>query len=257
MTTAALQIVGAVLKLAFGLVALGVARSARARDVHRLGWLLVGVVLAAGGASNLLQSSWAMRAFLSGEGTAVWNSYLRWAPAMNFSRHLSMIALAGLLCALPALARLRGWRVGVIAGGAILLSAALGGWVGAAESSLVEARHYPATAMLDSLEMLLLFAALIGALAFGWMDRWLWTILAIYAVRQSFNVISFSALAWRTVTGAWAPGSAHIKWVATAMWVVLLAIALHRLRLARRGTPVSGLLETPGVEEGGAIRTFH
>lgn len=243
MITAVLQCLIAALKLGFGVAALRAARLTREEGVRSTAWLLTGTAFALAGLNSVPHSLWALSAVLAGPDAAVYGEYLRWAPAVNYSRHAVMLVTPLLLLGLPLLCRLdRGilvrCTVGLLAG-----SGVLGGWMGTMDGDGGWARHFTVISALDSAEMILFGAALLASLVLGTMDRILWIALVVYATRQAINVVSFSALAWFQVPGAWSPSPQHIAWIGALHWALLLGLARHRLRLAARGERTPPLLE--------------
>jgi hypothetical protein len=243
MTTAVLQCVIGVLKLCFGAAGLRVSRLTRGEEVRSTAWLLVGLSCAVAGVNSVLHSGWALWALLEGPEAEVYRSYLAWAPAVNYSRHAIMLLMALGLLGLPLLHRLP--RASLVRGAtaALLTGMAAAAWVGSGEGAPEWAEHYITMAALDGAEMILVFTALLAALVLGTMDRLLWAALTVYATRQAVNVLSYSAIAWIQVPGAWSLSPRYIASTGAVLWAVLLALALRRLALAGRGQPSPALLE--------------
>jgi hypothetical protein len=245
MLTILLQASVAILALAFGAAASVVARRMHeCEGAHRLSWAVVAVGFVVGGISSIVQNAGAVWAFAAGPDSAAWTEFLRWAPAGNYGRTLLRVALAISLACVPAARYFRGqfWSMSaMLFGGAILA----GAWIGVAEGSLKEGVHYPNLAILETLEVVTLLFALFLAATADSMDRLLWIGICVYVVRQALNVISWSAFAWVGVPGAWIPHPWHIHVYGVVGYGIMIGLALHRLRLARRGVQVSGLLELP------------
>ncbi|HEX2095234.1 MAG TPA: hypothetical protein VHG28_22750 [Longimicrobiaceae bacterium] len=246
MKTLVLQCLVVVLTLSFGIVSLRVSRHQTMHsEAHRTSWLLTGIACVILGANGAIQNVGAVWAFLAGPGTVVYQGFIRWTPVGNHSRNVLSIAFAVALLVqgfarLP-LSKKVVWGYSL----AFLLASGLGGWYGWEEGSLVEARHYLMIAVLDGVQMIFLFLALLQALRSEGMDRLLWVCLVLYAVRQALNVFWWSGAAWVRVPGAWHASLLEIQAYSSLVWTAMLSIAGYRLFLARRGVRVPALIETP------------
>lgn len=242
MLTLALQLLNASLTLGFAVLILRVSRqSTWTSAARRVSSSLVGVAFAANGFGGLVQGTLAVWASAAGAGSAVYDTFLRFAPAMNQSRTGLEIALALLLMSVAV----KGARPLALW---LLLAVLAAGWaagaaVGLLEGTLVTSRHFPMVALLDGVEMVALLAMLLLALSRSSMDRLLWLALSIHALKQSFNAIWFSAFAWIDIPGGWAPRPWTIQTQMAVLGCLMLAIAVRRYQLARRGVHVPSLLE--------------
>lgn len=248
MLVLSLQFVWAVVKLLAGTAILRVgSRDIQGPRVHRLAWRFTGIAFVLGGASAVVQLCvFAPWAFFAGRGTPVYDAFLRWNPAVTQSRTFLMVGLGLLVCSLPWLAA-RSERRLVPGGIAFLgLAMAAGGVLGWFEGAFVSVRFYSSTAAANVLELVVLLSALLVALLMDTMDRYLWLAMLVYAVGISLNVISFTALAWIRVEGAWAPPplSLFVQVFLVLSHATMLGLAVKRLRLARRGVRVGSLLES-------------
>jgi len=251
--TLALQFVNVGLTLGFAVLILLISqRSSWASSARRHSCWLVGVAFAINGISGLVQRILAVWAFVAGPESPVYTGYLQAAPAMNQSRTGLEIALTLLLAwiAVRGERPLAWWLLlpGLIAGGAA------GTVIGLLEGTLVASRHFSMVALLEGLEMVALLAMLLLALIRNSMDRFLWLALATYAVQQSFNAIWTSALAWENMPGGWAPRPWMFPAQMALLGCVMLAIALRRYQLARRGVHVPSLLEPLMAKQ---VSSFH
>lgn len=253
MRTLVLQLVNSALTLGFAVLILRASRQGTwASRVCRDSCWLVGIAFAANGISQLVQGTLAVWAFVSGAGSTVYDTFLRFAPATNQSRTGLEIALALLLM----LVAVRGGRplapwiplAGLVAGWAA------GATIGLSEDTLWGGQHYPMVALLDAIEMVALLGMLLLALSRNSMDRLLWVALFAHAMSQALNAIWFSAIAWRRVPGSWAPRTWTIQAEMAVLGCLMLAIAVHRYRFARRGVHVPTLLEPLMAKR---VSSFH
>ncbi len=244
MIVLALQIVWALAKLLAGTAILLVgARELPGARVHRLAWQLTGITFVIGGVNAVGQLClFAPWAYSAGKGTPVWDAFLRSNPAFTQSRTFLMVGLGLLLCSLPWIAR---FERRLVAGGVVflVLAMAAGGILGWNEGSFVSARFYSSTASANVLELIVLFSALLVALVMDAMDRYLWLAMLVYAIAISLNVISYAALVWIRVEGAWTPSLKLVQVALVLSHITMLWLALKRMRLARRGIEVGSLLE--------------
>lgn len=244
MRTLVLQTISSLLPLAFGLLALAVVRAERGGPPrHARGWRLTALTFIALGTSSTLQASWAVRAYLSGPGTEVYTTYLRWAPAGNVSRYFLMIAFGGALVWL-SLERKGEPRLGALHPALLAAALVLGGWIGWWQGPLDSLhRHAALMASLDMVEMLSLIAALLVSLSTAAVERLLWGALAAYTLREPFNVGILSAMAHPPAEGVRVHPSHLLHLVAILVYAVMIAIAARRLVLARQGAEVPAILD--------------
>ncbi|HEV2126862.1 MAG TPA: hypothetical protein VGW38_29265 [Chloroflexota bacterium] len=233
-----LQALGAALQLLFGILALATARHQDAfLPVRREAWWLTGATFTLLGAIMLVHtaigSPWA---YFSGPGTTVYEVYLRWSPVGNHSRALLIVGFGVLLLLLVWRQQLAHFRQLAVA--VLLLAALLGGIAGWLEGSLIEARHFTLLAIGDTLQLMVISAALLSALWLRMVDEHLWLCLSLYALMLALNVGWYSAMAWLDVPGAWVPTSMHMQMCRQVAYLGMLAFVLRRLVLARRGVQV-------------------
>lgn len=210
---------------------------------HRAAWLLAGTAFVMHGVDKAIQEVMGGWAFAAGPGTPAWSRYIAASPAFNHSRTLLLLAFC-LLLAHFSVRRVefsaRHHRAWV----AILLVAAAGGAViGIAEPRLTALTHFTAVAQWDVIELVVLLVTLFMALLGGRVDRVLWFLLAVYAVSLAFNVLWFAAFSRADVAGAWVPRPWVLQAFRTVLYTGMAALALYRLREARRGRPVRALID--------------
>lgn len=227
-------------KLACGILALLVARQIPRDGSRPLSpWRLVGIAFCVSAACGVVQSVGAAWAVAAGPSSAPYELYLRIAPAANHSRAFLAITLGAVLALLPWVMRLRARETHLLV--LLLVGMSLGAWAGWAEGPLTRA-HTAAIARNDMVEMWVMLSAVLVGLVFRSLDRLLWVFLLLYALRQSWNAIWFSAFGWAAPAG-WVPSQATYEIAGIAAWMAMCLLAYHRLRLARRGIPVPALLE--------------
>ncbi len=243
--TLILQFATAVLHMATGAAALAAVRRPGGFPARfRLTWRVAGWALLLMGINGVLQDVHGARAIAGGQGSAVWDGYMRWAPAWNHSREAVSFALAALLLAC-ATARGRAWleRRGAAAAAlaAAMAAGALGGWL---EGTLDYDAHFSRIAVLDSAALLLLIAGVAAAMLADVVDRFLIVALVTYAVPLPLNALWF---AWMTMSGdgGWRPSPSTMGMYRVLFAAAVCAVAVRRWRLARRGAYVPGLLGPP------------
>lgn len=239
MLTLTLQCASAVLALAFGLASLAISRyeSALTPD-RRAGWRLTGIGFTLLGASAALQNAWAVPAFFSGEGTAVYDTFVRWAPAMNHSRTFLGVAYALLMTGLAWSGRFpeRGFWVGATLG--MLAAAGAGGVLGGVEGAFEMTRHGPAVAVLLTVEMIGFCVVLLVSAVRGTFDLFLFASLMLYGLMMALSVPLWTGMSLAEVIGVRAPPPWLLKLQTTLFTSAMLGLAALRLVLLRRGVRV-------------------
>jgi hypothetical protein len=243
MRTLSLQWLATLVQLLFALAALAVARRAVSAEIlHRAAWRLTGVAFGVGGALMLVQDVAGTWAFVAGPESGAWATYLRWAPAANQSRTGLEIGLGGAFVVLLR-RRAADRRFWGLAAGLLLLGVLAGALVGELERGWSSQVHYPAVALFDMLEMMVLLGMLFLALLTRGMDWMLWVILLFHALTLAFNAIWFTALAWLGIPGMWAPRPWQVQAYMVLFLCLKLGMSLWRLVRARHGVPVPALLD--------------
>lgn len=255
MITLVLQCLIAILKITFGCISLAVARHREGiPEVQRGAWLITGIGFLLLGVSGTAHSFGAVWAFVSGPGTTVFDSFLRWGPVGNHGRNVLAIGLALVLALQVRASWTPGRRLVWISVCTLLAAAGLGSWIGWQEGPLQQATHYSMIAVLDSMQMIMFGAVLLYALRTEGVDRLLWCSLALYAIRQALNALWWSGAAWIRVPDAWHTSPREIQIYSFFFWVAMLLTAAYRLLLARRGIRVPTLLEVAPRREPHLIR---
>lgn len=243
MTTLVLQAVVTVLRLCFAALALATARRLpQQHGIERAAWFVAGVVFATQATIKGLQDIFGSIAFFAGPGSAWFSEFVRLSPVANHSRGLLTYCLYLALIAIlvRGSAALRWKRAFFLS---LAAATALGAMIGFAEGGLIAARHYTSIALSETFATIILAVILFAALFRPLLDRWLWSALAIYGLSGVFNAIYIAAFAWLDVPDSWSPEPSHLQAVRVVLAAAILVIAAWRLRLASRGTPVSGFLE--------------
>lgn len=258
MITIALQLAWAVLTLAYGALAWGVARHparAFASPARQRGWWAAGVGFTLLGASSVFFNSWAAYAFAQGPGSAAWEGILRWTRVGSFGRAglVFAVALALALAAHRAAISPRRYRaLGWGLYGAALLGGGAWGWA-AGEVVGRGGAHFGDIALLCAAEAILLMAVLAYALHRDSMDRYLWLSVCIYTVTLVLNVVWFTAMAWIDQPGAWSPLRYGLHLYTIAAKLLMIGAVARKLALVRRGrlapdvlAPLPGRRRAPG-----------
>lgn len=242
-----------ILQVAAALVLTGSGAAALAASRHtggfparyRLTWRIAGLALVLIGVSSILQNAHGALAIAHGEGSPVWNGYMRLAPAWNHSRELVPFALALLLLGAalaPKHPALDGrWIPPVV----LLAAFALGGVMGWMEGPLDFARHFERVALLDAAALLFVICALAATMIADVVDRLLMLALLAYVIPLPLNALWFAWMAAHVGGGGWAPSPASMQLYRIAFDAVCAGLAAWRWRLARRGAYVPGFLPAP------------
>ena len=236
MLTLTLQSVSAVLALLFGVLALGVSRHAHTLPPDRYaGWRLTGLGFTLIGASATLQNTTAVLAFVSGQGTPVYDAYLRLAPAGNLSRCALGIAYAAALAYLAWSGRRPGRRFWRRATVLMLLGMAAGGAAGWAEGAFHIRTHGVSASVFLAVEVIAFAAVLLVSAARGTFDVFLFAALMLYALMMVISVPLFTgmSLAGTVTVPAPPPWLLHLQ--AVLFQGVMVGVAGVRLQLVRRG----------------------
>ena len=112
---------------------------------------------------------------------------------------------------------------------------------GVAEGPLGSTNHFTRLAVLTTVGVVLLFAALLAAAATDALDRLLWLTLTAYALKQALSVSLLSILAWSAFSSGIRPYTLYA--MHTVAFCVILLIALRRYQLAVQGREVPALFE--------------
>ena len=224
-----------------GGVCLAVGRGLAATwSTNRKAWLLSGIAFSLHALNRLVQNTVGSWAYFAGPGTPVYEQYLLLAPIANHSRTFAMMAYLGALLVLVAWTGADRPRFMGMAVMALLLSMTLGGLFGWMEGSFVRQTHYSAVAILDVFELLLILSMLLVALVADGVDRLLWSILSVYAFSLALSILWTAALVG---TGFWwTPAPWHMHAYRSLLTGLMLACAVRRLVLMRRGADVPGLM---------------
>lgn len=255
MLTLTLQCVSALLLLAFGGVALSISRwiGVLTPD-RRAGWLVTGLGFALLGVSAAAQNAVAVAAFASGEGTAAYDAYLRWAPALNHSRVFAGTALALVLAATAWSGRLPARRFRTATAAGVLAAMLLGGVAGWMEGGFEMQRHGAATAVGYTIEMLAFATVLLASASRGTFDLFLFAALMLYALKIAVGVPLWSGMSLAEAVAGPAPAPWLLQVQSVLFGAVMLAVAALRLALLRRGVRVA---EVFGEERVVRVRFFE
>lgn len=246
MTSLALQLLAGLFTLGLGLAALATSRYPEAHGDRGVAeWGLIGAAFILSGVNETIQSVVAYFAYAAGPGSPLWDGFLRWAPAANQSRsglELGMYAALVLLLVRPP-TRFPALRVEVLASCLVVAGMSLGALIGYFEPTADAPMHLTIVAVINVGVATGAFTALVISLLVQSLDRYLWVIIAIHALKSVLNVLWLNALVWMYTPGAWAPNPLQLLMVSATIGAIMVAIAVRRLHLARRGVYVRALLE--------------
>ena len=241
MPTLTLQCVDAVLTVVFAAVALSISRHAIAPD-RRAGWRLAGLGFLLLGATMVPQHAAAVVAFARGPGTAAWDVYLRWAPALNHSRIGGGIALAAGVGYVAWSGRFPGRRVWAGLAAGMAAASLAGAWLGALEGSYDTRTHGSAVALGVTVELVAFCAALLVSVTRGTLDAFLFAALTLYAVSLALGVPLLSMMVLRAGPESGRPPNWLFQLLQVAFMSTMLALALLRLVLLRKGLRLRAVL---------------
>jgi hypothetical protein len=214
-----------------------------AQPEHRSAWLLAGTAFAMHGLDKTVQEVLGGWAYAAGRESAAMARYMTVAPAFDHSRTLLLLAFCLMLAWFSVRkVELTASRYRVCV--AILLAAAaVGAWIGIAGPRFTALTHFTAVAQGDVIEMVVLLLILFAALLSGRIDRVLWFLLAVYATSLAFNGLWFAAFSRADLPNEWVPAPWVLQACRTVLYAVMAALALYRLREARRARPVRALID--------------
>lgn len=255
MTTAILQFLVQVLILAFGALAVRIARERGGMPrVHRMAWTLAGVFFLWRGVPGVVHGVAAFWALAAGKGSWPFALFVEWTPAMNHSRTLVSVGMGWTLAALPLLRGQSVPRLWAGASLACLVLAGTGAYAGWQEGA-TGPFHLSTLSVLGAVELLGMLVALMVGLFALTLDRYLWLVLCVYAVHVALNIIWYSASVNFFYPGSWYPPLQVRHLYSGAAYLGGCALAWQRLALARRGARVGGLLEMVGAGTVSASRS--
>jgi hypothetical protein len=195
------------------------------------------------GSLAAIQAGAAAVSVVLGPESAVYQQYIRWAPAANLARGGVVVVYTALLLIISvaggAGAILRRLALPTLVGGGLA-----GLVIGALEGPIVAARHFPRVIALDLVELLLVGSVLVVGLARS-IDRLLWIFLGIYTVRLALNILWMAARVWLETPDVWVPSARGRVMLSAGFWAAMFKIALYRYLLARRGVQPEALLPDP------------
>lgn len=243
MRTLLFQCLAVAAAFGFAALALAVARTLSGPGrVQRSAWIIVGTAFAWKAVVSLLHTVPALWALASGPGSRPYELMVRWGPVANHGRMLIGLAAGCGLVLLPlarSVSPARLWRLGTLVPPVLLALGVYAAW----REGGTTAAHLTSMAVLNSVELLLLLAALLVGLFLYTLDRHLWICLAVYAFHVALNVVWTTALTWYFVPGSWYPPPYAMFFHVIGAYLVMMVFARRRLSLARSGTPVPALLE--------------
>jgi len=244
MVSMGLQLLVTALLLSFGVLSIVIAgRASFQKPFHKVFWTLAGSAFITHGTLQATQNLWGSLAMAAGGSSATMATYLRWVPAFNHSRTFLWLAFSGVAVWLARRGSLPGSRAWGATAAALAGGVLVGALLGYHEGAILARTHYTRVALLDALELVVLLVVLFVALVSGRVDRHLWGALAVFATMVALNIVWYAAMSMIDDKRVWTPA----PWMMNAYRVVptslMVAIAVRRLQLARRGVKVPSLLD--------------
>lgn len=231
----------AVLTVLFAAVALSISRHPIAPD-RRAGWRLAGAGFLLLGATMAAQYVGAVAAFARGPGTAAWDVYLRWAPALNHSRIGAGIALAAGVGCVAWTGRFPERRAWARLAAGMAAASLAGAGLGALEGPFALTTHGSAAALGLTVELIAFGAALLVSVTRGTLDAFLFTALTAYAVSLALGVPLLSMMVLRSEVESGRPPNWLLQLLQVVFMGTMLGVALARLTLLRKGLRVRAVL---------------
>jgi hypothetical protein len=244
MRSLVLSCLDSVLHLVFAVLALQVGRRLPAHaGSQRHAWQMTGLVFVIFSAVVVPQMAFGTTVYFLGPEHPLYAGYLRFAPMANHSRTLVVWSLYISLAAL-AFRGDRAWPLLRRAYPALALGMLFaGGLLGWLEGSFDAARHLSNTSLMDVAGFVGLALLLFMLMLRDTVDRALWVALVCYGVASVVSSLFLAAIAWVNAD-AWIPRTWVLELSRVAFTTAMVSMAVWRLRLARRGVPLAGLLGT-------------
>jgi hypothetical protein len=239
-----LQNLTLVAPLPFGFLAFAIARRGGERGARQVGWLLSGFCFVLLGVVGVLHGTFAYAAFQGGAGSQVWERFLVWSPAGNYSRPLAVIVFAGSLLVIALRQRLAKRVVGP-AMFAMTLALGAGVVLGLLEGPLRQGVHLPRLAVISALLIILLLGGLLAAAATDAIDQFLWLAIAVYTLKNVLSVSMLTLFAWLEHARQLPPETLYA--MHSVAWLAMILLALRRYQLATRGRFVPAIFERSPV----------
>jgi hypothetical protein len=245
MTSLVLTCIDALLHLAVAVAALLVVRRLPPRGgVQRHSWQAMAFIFMVYSVTDVVQVTFGSITYAAGPESAVWPVYMRWMPIFNHSRTLVMWSLYGVLAVLAAGGE-RAWPVLRYAYAPFALGMfACGALLGYAEGSFDMVKHLSYISMMDAGGFMALATLLFVTMLRDSVDRALWFALLAYGCHSVVSSLFLAALTWSSTKGVWTPPMAMMEMIRVIFTSAMLAMVVWRLRLARRGVSLPGLLGT-------------
>jgi hypothetical protein len=233
---------------ALGLVAVAafaavIARRAAGTVWQRAGWSMVASAFTLFSVDVAAQLSFGGLAMATGRTSAIMTAYLLVTPLLNHSRTFLMLAAAVLLVWLALRRREPGPEDWMITWAALGAGLVVGAAVGLAEGGFIPAVHYTAVAEWDLVELVVLLVTLFVLLKRDRIDRYLWTLLAVYALSVALGIF------WETLqsqfgrAGMWYPPIWTLAAVRAGFFWAMAAIALSCWRAVNAGQRLRSFVE--------------
>ncbi|HEX8905674.1 MAG TPA: hypothetical protein VF771_12560 [Longimicrobiaceae bacterium] len=209
---------------------------------HLAAWRVVGAAFAVFAVCLFGQLAYATAAMIGGEGSWIYSQYLHSRPWLEHSRTFLMVGAAlGLL--VMALARQEPGRgFGLVAAALVAAGLLAGAAGGVVEGGFLISAHYHSVVLTDAAELLVLLVTLFILLVSNRVDRYLWSMLAVYASSVALGIFWMAVVAQSADPTAWQPPNWSLSALRTVLYGTMAFIAYRRWRAGRGGRPMSGML---------------
>jgi hypothetical protein len=234
-----MQLVFAMLTLAFGVLALRVAPRP-GRNLRLGAWQLTGATFTTIGAVATVAGVLAFLAAMRQPGDAYYVLWTRWMTIGNDARGFAVFGFA--LALADMMARRRSAPSGRVMAGGLVVLLAVGGALGAVEGAFTGSRQHSVIALVSGATVMVLFVALYAGMVHNSIDWHLWVALGIYAVREALNSVISAARAVGYLANDWKPSTVWIFVLGMSSVLGMIWCTLVRLGVARGADP-PGLLE--------------
>lgn len=230
------------LHLAFAVVAFLVGRRVPEHaGTRRYAWQMTALVFLVFSAVHTSQLAFGTLVFVLGPEHPAFTAYLRYAPVGNHARTLMVWSLYASLAVLAFRGAAVWPRLRRVHPALTVAMLALGGLLGWLEGPFDAARHLSNSSLMDAGGFIILTILLFVLMLRDTIDRALWFALMLYGSSSVMSSLFLAAIAWINAN-TWTPAPWAMETSRVLFTTGMVGMAVWRLRLARRGVPMAGLL---------------